>query len=292
MGMAPDVTVRLVASAWLAAGLVGCTRAREPAPWSPLAPGDVTRIRLQRGPAGPEVELERRGSAWFMLRPYPGPAELSTVRTALDETAGARAEGPVRGEARLGEDGTAVELGGPRGVLARFVVGAGGLVRRADGEDVYRGATSLSAAWSRPARDWRSRQITDVPDLRAIEWRVRAGTFRFEQRDGAWAPVPAERVPGFDPTRLHWALLVLTRLRADDFAAPGTDAGVTPGSPRITLYPAQGEPVVLRTGRKPTADSVYLVREGDPTVHLVPDSEWKFDFVPEAVRRGGAPAAE
>ncbi len=39
-----------------------------------------------------------------------------------------------------------------------------------------------------------------------------------------------------------------------------------------------------------TRDSV--VREGDPTVHIVPDSEWKYDFVPSAVQRGGAPVAE
>ncbi|HZI02524.1 MAG TPA: hypothetical protein VEZ71_00790, partial [Archangium sp.] len=281
---------RLVAPALLAVCLVGCgwAKEREPAPWSSFAPGDVTRIRLQRGTAEPEVELERRGTSWFMVRPYPGPAEVSAVHTALGEAAGVRAEGRVSGEAARGVDattGTSVELGGPGGPLAHFIVGAGGLVRQANGQDVYRVATSLTAAWSRPPRDWRSRQITDIAQLRAIEWQVRAGTFRFERTGDVWAPVPPQRVPGFDPARLNWALLVLTRLRADDFAAPGTDAGITPESPRLTLYPAQGEPVVLRTGRKPGPDTIYLVREGDPTVHVVPYSEWKYDFVPSAVQR-------
>lgn len=312
----------------LGAAVVVTTRSREskttldkPAATLPVVKKEeVTQLEIQK-PGQPPIVLQKQADKWTLSAPLSAQADQTAVDNALDKLAELKVSGVAatrkENHARLevdAEHGLRVRAKAADKPLIDLYIGAGksgGTLVRAEGQEpVLSVSGSIRYAFDKEVKDFRDREITEVPsaDLVGLSLSSSKGTFKFERpaNDGAvWAQAKGEKpIAKLDPEQVESLANSAAHLRAVDFAAPGeADAttGLATPDAKVSLTKKDGSVVELSIGKPHSAGQDSFVRVGGKETvfrvakysidRLTPDAKAleKVDKPPQAAGPQGMP---
>jgi hypothetical protein len=282
---------------------------------------EITRVELTK-PGQPAIVLEKQGEDWRMKAPVDAEASKTSSQAVADKiaelevvsVAGTRKENHKKLEVDAEHAIHVVAKGGDK-VLADLYIGAaksGGTMVRAEGRDeVYAARGSIRYVFEREVKDYRDRDVTDIPnaELTNVEVSSAKGTFKFAREgENPWAQAKGEKaIAKFDPEKVTSLLNTAAHLYATDFAEPNADdasTGLSAPQSKVTLTKKDGSKVELALGKQHKDGQDYFVRSSlNPSVvyrisnfnaeRLMPDAKFfeKDEQKPVAQPTGGAPVA-
>ena len=211
----------------------------------PFETASVLRARFRW--LGTEVAVERRDGGWWLIEPFEGPADASTIDTLLSNLTYLRAEGfiddpssadaqslgdPVFSALLEGEGGDPLQLG----FVAGGVLGTDEGLRAARGRSglLYQIAADRIDDWPRRVVDYRDKTVSqfDVSEARTFELvftgaaapggeRAAPVRVQAELAEGGWVAGPEP----MDPERAAALMAELARLEGIDIAADAMGEG-------------------------------------------------------------------
>jgi len=274
------------------------------APQIDLTGDDIDELEIHRPNEAP-TKLAKRNGAWRVVSPVDAEADESTVTTALDKldeleivrVASSNAQSHADLEV---DDAHAVRvIARNHGtVLADLLLGAFGgnatMVRRHGETPVLAAEGSIKYAFNKELKDWRNREVTDVPpeDVTEVAFTNGNGSWRFVRNaSNEWTePEGQDAIERFAATKIQSIVASLARMRASDFGAQDLTAdaaglGATAATVTLTARAprpandagspdggASAEPqrIVLRVGTSAGSETeFYLQREGNPVIFEV-----------------------
>lgn len=282
-------------------------------------PEKATRVKIHRTDG--DVELERTGSEWKLVKPieYPASAELVTgmLKTLEDlKLEDVISSNPAnRGTYQVDSTGTAVEIWTGSEKALAIVVGKSSsdwthtFVRYTDRDEVYRAGGVVSYNFNRRADDWRDKAILkfDEKDVQKVTLGypkekglaialARADSVHWNVQEGSAAPAPADSATA---ARLVTAV---TRLMTANFATPEEAAGKDFGQPDFVLgVEAGGTAKTVRCvavddskmlAKLDGNETVFSLYKGNLNNVMKKGEELRTGKAPEVAEQGGVKKAK
>jgi len=260
-----------------------------------LKSDQVDELELS-APEKPKVHLVKKDGAWRVTEPVDAKADENAVNTAITklselEVAGVAAT-LAKNHEKLEVDethGTHVVAKGGGKVLLDGFIGAyksGSSMLRLNGQDnvaAVRG--SIRFAFTKELKEWRDRQITDVPSdtVQKITFTNKGATLSFQREGDAFAQVLGKgekKIDPLDANKVKGVVGTASNLSATDFAAAGEtpeQLGFVADAPSVVLdvkSDAGESKVVYRVGNK-REQGYYVRKDGDDLTYVV--STWVGD---------------
>lgn len=278
-----------------------------------LKSDQVDELELS-APDKPKVHVVKKDGAWRVTEPVDAKADENAVNTAITkltelEVGGIAATLPKNHEKLEVDDknGTHVVAKGGGKVLLDAFIGAyksGNSMLRLNGQDVVAAVRgSIRFAFNKEVKEWRDRQITEVPadTVQKITFKNGSGTLSFQREGDAFTQVLSKgekKIDPLDANKVKGIVGTASNLSASDFAAEGEapeQLGFTPDAASVVLDVKndQGEStIVYHVGAKKD-QGYYLRKEGDDLTYVV--STWIGDRLlsnKESLTKKEEPAAK
>ncbi|HMI92229.1 MAG TPA: DUF4340 domain-containing protein, partial [Polyangiales bacterium] len=241
----------------------------------------------------PRVHLVKKGSEWRLTEPVDAEADADAVSSALTKLTELEVTGVAATLAKNYEKlevepkkGTRViAKAGGKPVLDAWIGSyqAGNSMIRIEGQvPVATVRGSIRYAFSKHVREWRDREITEVPtaDVQKIVFHNPKGHYEFVRDGDSFKQLLAKGekpIQPLDTSKVKGIVGTASSLDATDFAEPGVtaeQAGLGPSAATVTLMldgDAGAREVVYRVGGQKD-QSYYVQRDGVATIYLV--SQW------------------
>jgi hypothetical protein len=241
----------------------------------------------------PKVHLVKKGSEWRLTEPVDAAADDDAVTSALTKLAELEVTGVA---ATLAKNHEKLEVEPKKGtrVIAKSggktVIDAwigsylsGNSMVRVEGQvPVATVRGSIRYAFSKHVREWRNREITEVPpaDVQKIVFQNSKGRLEFVRDGDGFKQSLAKGEKPIDPldtSKVKGIVGTAASLNATDFAEPGVtaeQAGLGANAATVTLQlsgDAGAQEIVYRIGGQKD-QNYYLQRDGVSTIFLV--SQW------------------
>ncbi len=247
---------------------------------------EVTTLEIAK-PGKPAVVLQKQGDKkWRVSAPVDAEASQSAVDSALDKLSDLTVTGVAathkENYAKLEVDPEhAIHVKAKAGdkQVADLYIGAsktGGTMVRVEGQEpVLAVRGSIRYPFDKEVKDFRKREITDVPaaELTGIDISSDKGSFKFEKQGDAWAQAKGEKpIANFDPQKVQSLSYTLGSLRANDFAAkdePDSETGLDAPRAKITLTKKDGGKVEIELGKEHASGDSYVRATGGEVVYRV-----------------------
>jgi hypothetical protein len=261
---------------------------------------DIEALTLAR--KGEKIRLKRAGEGWELLEPVRAPADRGVVDGLVANLVTLRSDQEVHAQpprpADFGLDPpeavVTLEVKGRPGPLgveigARTPTGVWVYARRAATTAVLTVSEVAARDASRPLIDFRDKTVLafERRNVSGLELTVEGAPIRLEAKDGTWQITEPRPLPA-DGDLVGDVLDKLERARAREFVADGPTALAPYGLDRpSTIAVVVGKDKdratkTLRVGKlDPAKKGVYVMREGEPAVMLVPEELWQ--AVPKTV---------
>jgi hypothetical protein len=245
-------------------------------------------------PDKPKVRLVKKDGAWRVAEPVDAKADDNAVNTAVTkltelELAGVAATLPKSHE-KLEVDeksGTHVIAKGGGKTLLDAYIGAyksGSSMVRLNGQDAVAAVRgSIRFAFTKDVKEWRDRQINEVPaeTVQQITFVNKDGRLQFKRENDAFVQVLAKgekKIDPLDANKVKGVVGTAANLSATDFAA-GTETpeqlGFTETSGTVVLDvkndKGEESQITYRIGAQ-NDQSYYLRKDGDDVTYLI--SAW------------------
>jgi Domain of unknown function (DUF4340) len=247
----------------------------------------VTKVEIKNADKPPTV-LEKRGDKWFVAQPVDYPANLTNVKSLLDNVKEIKTKelidktAAAYGEYGL-EDAKAVHVvaykGGEKAFDAYFGKsgGRGQMARKAGQDGVYAISGYSAFYYTRDVKSWRDNEIVKFDDavINRVDIKNEHGDYVFKKDGDLWSgTLKNAKLDRFDEAKIKDMLRAFKTLNADDFGDNKSDAEVGLDKPAalVTITPKEGAPIKLSVGKTSTGENRYLRREGVPQIYTI--SSW------------------
>ncbi|HEU4405097.1 MAG TPA: DUF4340 domain-containing protein [Polyangiaceae bacterium] len=247
----------------------------------------VTKIEVKNADK-PAVVLEKRGDKWFVAQPVDYPANLTNVKSMLDNLKEiktkelidpAAASYPEYGLDEAKAVHVVAYKGGEKAFDAYFGKsgGRGQMARKAGQDGVYAISGYSAFYYTREVKNWRDNEIVKFDDaaVNRVDLKNESGEYVFKKEDDTWsATLKNAKLERFDEAKVKDMLRAFKSLNAEDFGDNKSDAeaGLDKPAALVTITPKEGAPVKLAVGKTSTGENRYLKREGNPQTYIV--SSW------------------
>ncbi len=232
-------------------------------------------MKIEVATPGDEVVLERRGGEWFLSSPLEDKADAAAVGTAIQRASGMIVKGIVSTKPEkhslfeVDSAGTRVTLTQEGKDPVTLIVGKGSTnfsetyVRRDGSDNVALVDGALTWVFSKPAKDWRSKFIVNIPrtSISSVTYAYGDTVFTLSMTDSLWT---IDGEPADQPA-VATLLTPLSTLQCDDFLdAPPVQR------PSVTITYA-GMTVSFR--HDAAEKKYYVTRTGDDRSYVL--QEWR-----------------
>jgi hypothetical protein len=259
------------------------------------------------------VRLVKKDTEWRLVEPVDALADQEAVSNALVKlvelevsgVAATKAKNHVRLEVDATKGTHVVVKSGGKPMLDAWIGAyqSGNSMLRLEGQEpvaTVRG--SIRYAFSKHVREWRDRQITDLPtdSVKQITFVNKTGRLQFARDAEDWKQITGKGekpIAPLDVSKVKGVVGTAAVLTAVDFAEPGVtpeQAGLGEGAATVTLDLEDDkgkQQVVYRIGNQ-KEQSYFLQKQGVDTVFLV--SQWiggRLTPAPDAFVKKEEPAA-
>lgn len=269
---------------------------------------DKITIKSEKG----EIELEKKGAAWQLVKPVVAQANQTNVKSLLDnmkeikvdEVVANDADDALKKQYEL-DDAKGVHVvtskGGEKKLDATFGKsgGRGNMVMLPGNKAIFAAKGYSGWMYAREAKDWRDKEIFKFDDANASAVTISNpnGEFVFAKDGDKWTgKLKGKAIERLDEEKVKDAVRAMKNLLADDFADGKPDADTGLGAPEGTLAVSlkDGSKYTLYAGKTSTGENRYAKKEGDGTIFVI--GSWPAGFVMANVDKfqksldgGGAP---
>jgi hypothetical protein len=241
----------------------------------------------------PKVHLVKKGTEWRLTEPVDAEADADAVSSALTKLAELEVTGVA---ATLAKNHEKLEVEPKKGTRVIAKAGgktvvdawigtyqAGNSMLRVEGQvPVATVRGSIRYAFSKHVREWRDREITEIPpsDVQKIRFNNPKAQLEFVREGDVFKQVVAKGQKPIDPldaNKVKGIVGTASSLNATDFAEPGVtaeQAGLGANAATLTLVlggDAGAGEIVYRIGGQKD-QNYYVQRDGVDTIYLV--SQW------------------
>jgi hypothetical protein len=269
---------------------------------------DKISIKSEKG----EIELEKKGEAWQLVKPVVAPANQTNVKSLLDnmkelkidELVSKQADDALKKQYEL-DDAKAVHVVTSKGADKKLDAtfgksgGRGNMVMVPGNPGVFAAKGYSGWMYAREAKDWRDKEIFKFDDANATEVTISNanGDFVFSKDGDKWGgKLKGKAIERLDEEKIKDAIRAMKNLLADDFAdgKPDAETGLDAPQGTIVVSLKDGAKYTLKAGKTSTGESRYAKKDGDGTVFVI--GSWPAGFVMANVDKfqksldgGGAP---
>lgn len=242
----------------------------------------------------PKVRLAKKDGKWRVVDPVDAEADEDAVSSALTKlgelestgVAATQAKNHERLEVEATKGTRVIAKSGGKPLLDAWIGSyqAGNSMVRLEGQvPVATVRGSIRYAFSKQLREWRNREVTEVPtaDVQKIVFHNPKGHFEFV-RDGDEFKQQLSKgekpINPLDTNKVKGIVGTASSLSATDFAEPNVtaeQAGLGANAATCTLFlggDAGDKQIVYRIGNTTSDQSYYLQREGVDTIYVV--TQW------------------
>jgi hypothetical protein len=257
------------------------------------ATDDIDTISITNADKG-ELVLTKKGDKWEVTKPVTAPANQTNVKQMLEnmkelkvkEVISAAPSEEQKKEFQFEKD-KAVHLVASKGADKKVDVsfgksGARGQMVMVDGKPgIFTAAGYSSYLYAREVKAWRDTEIFKFDDANATQVTItnKSGDLSFTKGDNWAGTAKGKAIADFDGEKVKDAVRAFKALNAEDFGDGKTPADTGLDSPEatvtISLKDGAGK-YVLKVGKTSTGTSRYAMKEGDPTVYVIPQftADW------------------
>lgn len=257
------------------------------------ATDDVDKITITNAEKGDTV-LEKKGDKWELTKPVVAPANQANVKQLLDNIKELKVKEVIsnapsddqKKEFQFEKD-KAVHVVANKGAEKKLDVtfgksGARGQMVMVEGKPgIYTASGYSSYLYAREPKGWRETEIFKFDDANATQVTVtnKHGDLSFTKGDKWAGSAKGKPIADFDEEKVKDAVRAFKALNAEDFGDGKSPADTGLDNPdatvTINLKDNAGK-YVLKVGKVSTGTSRYAMKEGDPTVFVIPQytADW------------------
>jgi hypothetical protein len=252
---------------------------------------DKISIKSEKG----EIELEKKGEAWQLVKPVVAVANQTNVKSLLDNMKEIKLEEVVANEADDAlkkqyelDDTKGVHVVTSKGGEKKFDAtfgksgGRGNMVMLPGNKAIFAAKGYSGWMYAREAKDWRDKEIFKFDDANATEVRITNpnGEFVFAKDGDKWTgKLKGKPIDRFDEEKAKDALRAMKNLFADDFAdgKPDAETGLDKPEGTIVISLKDGSKYTLEAGKTSSGESRFARKKGDGTIFVI--GSWPAGFV-------------
>lgn len=260
----------------------------------------VDGIEIEGG--GRRVELRKNGDRWTVATEGGHSADPKLPKQILEAMEKFTTSTLIstsrekQGAFEVDSTGFIVRLVGGGRPLAAYVVGKPGpdfmstYVRPVDKDAVYLVPVYLRTAVDRGEQSWRNLTVLELEqaDITGYTTHSTRETVNVEkQEDGTWQitePLQAKARPDIVSAVVRSLAMVRATGFADSLVTPA-EAGLEPDTASVVVRTADGSSHTIRVGATNASNQSYTMRQGDPTIYIMPRGRWNTVIRPAALLR-------